>query len=409
MGRLAITGGTPVRTKPFSPWPVYDECEENALIETLHSREWGIGSKQIEDFETEFAEFCGAKYAVTCTNGTDAIYIALQALGVGPGDEVIIPPYTFIATGIGVLMTGAIPVFADIDPDTYNLDPESVESKITENTKVIIPVHIAGNPADIDGILDLAKRKNLYVMEDAAQSHAAEWRGQRVGPIGDLGTFSFQNSKNLSAGEGGAIVTNDEALADRVRSFTNCGRVKGGLWYDHHELAGNHRLGAFQAAILRVGLTRVDEQTKRREENAEYLQSLLDNIDGIDMTKKYEHATRRVHHLGILRYDPKAFKDLPKAKFIEAMEKEGIECASGYLPLYNYYYFQHFAEKTPGYETLYKGKVDYANVQCPVVERICNEESVWLFQETFLGDKSDMDDVAEAINKIQQYADEAKA
>ncbi|MBZ0257681.1 DegT/DnrJ/EryC1/StrS family aminotransferase, partial [bacterium] len=284
MGRLAIAGGTPVRTKPFSPWPVYDEREEKALIETLHSREWGIGSKQIEDFENEFAEFCGAQHAVTCTNGTDAIYIALQALGIGPGDEVIIPPYTFIATGIGVLMTGAIPVFADIDPDTYNLDPKSVESKITENTKVIIPVHIAGNPADMDGILDLAKRKNLYVMEDAAQSHAAEWRGQRVGPIGDLGTFSFQNSKNLSAGEGGAIVTNDEALAERVRSFVNCGRVKGGLWYDHHELAGNHRLGAFQAAVLRVGLTRLDEQTKRREENAEYLQSLLDGVDGVDMT-----------------------------------------------------------------------------------------------------------------------------
>lgn len=408
MGRLAIAGGTPVRTKPFSPWPVYDEREEKALIETLRSREWGIGSQQIEDFENEFAAFCGAQHAVTCTNGTDAIYIALQALGVGPGDEVIIPPYTFIATGIGVLMTGAIPVFADIDPDTYNLDPKSVENKITENTKAIIPVHIAGNPADMDGILDLAKRKNLYVMEDAAQSHAAEWRGQRVGPIGDLGTFSFQNSKNLSSGEGGAIVTNDEALAERVRSFVNCGRVKGGLWYDHHELAGNHRLGAFQAAVLRVGLTRLDEQTKRREENAEHLQSLLEDIDGIDMTKKYEHATRRAHHLGILRYNQQAFKDLPKAKFIEAMEKEGIECASGYLPLYNYYYFQHFAEKTPGYETLYKGKVDYSAVECPVVERICKEESVWLFQETFLGYKSDMDDIAEAIKKILQYADEAK-
>lgn len=409
MGHLAITGGTPVRTEPFSPWPVYDEREEKALLETLHSREWGIGSKQIEDFETEFAEFCRAKHAVTCTNGTDAIYIALQALGIGPGDEVIIPPYTFIATGIGVLMTGATPVFADIHPETYNLDSKSVESRITENTKAIIPVHIAGNPADMDGILDLAKRKNLFVMEDAAQSHAAEWRGERVGPLGDLGTFSFQNSKNLSAGEGGAIVTNDEALADRVRSFVNCGRVKGGLWYDHHELAGNHRLGAFQAAVLRVGLTRLDEQTQRREDNAEYLQSLLANIDGVSMTGMHQHATRRVHHLGILRYNNEGFKGVTKKQFIEALNKEGIECASGYLPLYHYYYFQHFAEKTPGYEALYKGKVDFSHVDCPVVNRICEEESVWLFQETFLGDKSDMDDIAEAIQKIQHHADEAKA
>ncbi len=407
MGHLAITGGTPVRTKPFSAWPIYDEREENALIETLHSREWGIGSKQIDEFEAEFAQFCNANYAVACTNGTDAIYIALQALGVGPGDEVIIPPYTFIATGIGVLMTGAVPVFADIHPDTYNIDPKSIETVYTERTKAIIPVHIAGNPADMDGVLDFAKRKNLFVMEDSAQAHAAEWRGKRVGPLGDLGTFSFQNSKNLSAGEGGAIVTNDEELAERVRSFVNCGRVKGGLWYDHHELAGNHRLGAFQAAVLRVGLTRLEDQTKRREQNAQYLESLLAEIDGLSMTKAHEHTTRRVYHLGIIQYNKSGFNGLPKSKFIDALNKEGIECASGYLPLYKYYYFQHFAEKTPGFETLYTGKVDYSQVSCPVVDCICEEESVWLFQETFLGDKSDMDDIAEAIKKIQQHADEA--
>lgn len=409
MGHLAITGGDPVRTRPFTEWPVYDDREKQALIETLESREWGIGSTQTESFEREFADFCQAKYAVACTNGTDAIYIALQALGIGPGDEVIIPPYTFIATGIGVLMTGATPVFADIHPGCYNLDPESAAKAITPNTKAIIPVHIAGNPANMDGILELAKQHNLFVMEDSAQAHGAEWRGTRVGALGDLGTFSFQSSKNLSAGEGGAIVTNNEELYERVRSFTNCGRVKGGAWYDHHELAGNHRLGAFQSAVMRVGLTRIEEQMKTREANANYLRSLLGGIEGVDMTSMHPNATRNAYHLGILRYNAEAFGGLAKAKFVEALEKEGIDCASGYLPLYKYYYFQHFAEQTPGYEALYKGKVDYSSVHCPVTERISDHEAVWTFHEMYLGDKSDMDDIAEAISKIQKHADEAKS
>ncbi|MBI1387338.1 MAG: aminotransferase class V-fold PLP-dependent enzyme [bacterium] len=407
MAHLAICGGKPVRTEPFSAWPVYDDREKQALIETLESREWGIGSPKVEAFEREFAEFCGARYAISCTNGTDAIYIALQALGIGAGDEVIIPPYTFIATAIGVLMCNAVPVFADIHPLTYNLDPASVKEKITPRTRAIIPVHIAGNPADMDGIMELAKEHDLFVLEDSAQAHGAEWRGKRVGPLGDLGTFSFQTSKNLSSGEGGAIVTNDEALSERVRTFVNCGRVKGGAWYDHHELAGNHRLGAFQAALLSVGLERIDDQMKTREDNAGYLQGLLDELDGIDMTGAHAGTTRRVHHLGILRFGSEAFGGLSKKRFVEALNAEGIECAAGYLPLYHYHYFRHFAEKTPAYESLYQDRVDYGVVTCPVTERISAEEGVWLFQETFLGNTQDMDDVAAAIAKIQKHAHEA--
>nr|HQH71347.1 DegT/DnrJ/EryC1/StrS family aminotransferase [bacterium] len=267
MAHLAIRGGTPVRTEPFHPWPVYDDRDKQALIRELEAGQWGIGSPSIDAFEKRFAEFCQARYAVACTNGTDAITIALQALGVGAGDEVIIPPYTFMATAVAVLMANAIPVFADIDPGTYNIDPRSAAEKITPRTKAIIPVHIAGNPADMDGVLALAKKHNLRVLEDAAQAHGAAWKGRRVGALGDCGTFSFQSSKNLACGEGGATVTDSEELAEKLRSFTNCGRVRHGLWYEHHEVAGNHRLGGFQAALLLVGLERVEEQMKRREEN----------------------------------------------------------------------------------------------------------------------------------------------
>lgn len=407
MAHLAICGGTPVRTKPFSPWPVYDERDKQALIDVLESRKWGIGSKTVERFENEFARFCGVDYAIACTNGTHAISIALQALGIGADDEVIIPPYTFIATGIASLTVNAIPVFADIHPATYNIDPATIESKITPKTKAIIPVHIAGNPADMDAIDAIAKRHNVIVLEDSAQAHGAEWKGRRTGSLGHAATFSFQSSKNLSSGEGGAVTTNDETLAERIRSFTNCGRVKGGAWYDHHEMGGNHRLGAFQAALLCVGLERIEEQMIRREENAAYLRSLLESIDGMSMTETHAGTTRHAYHLGILRYDGQAFKGLSKARFVEALVKEGIESSTGYIPLYKYHFFRHFAEKVKAYDAIYKGLVDYSAAECPVCERVCDNEAVWLMQETFLGTKQDMDDVAEAVRKVQKYADEA--
>ncbi len=398
---LAINGGTPYRCKPFPKWPYYNEDDKQALLQTLEQDEWGIDAKSIADFEQNFAQFCGANNAVTCTNGTDAIYIALQALDIGAGDEVIIPPYTFIATGIAVLMVNAIPVFADIDPGTYNLSPQSVKEKITERTKAIIPVHIAGNPADMDGIMKVANEHNLKVIEDNAQGPGAEWRGRKAGTIGHAGTFSFQSSKNLSCGEGGAIVTNDDHTAARLRTFTNCGRVEGGAWYDHHELAGNHRLGAFQAALLNVGLTRLEEQMKIREENACYLAGQLEKV-GMSLQKTYEGTTRHAYHLGILLYNSEKFGGVPKAKFVEALEKEGIPCADGYMPLYKYKIFEQFPERIPAYEYIYKGRVDYNSVHCPECERMCDTEGVWIFQEMLLGTKEDMDDIVTAIEKIQE-------
>ncbi len=406
MAHLAICGGHPIRTEPFPSWPVFDDRDKTALIQTLESAVWGIDSPAIDEFERKFAEFCGVKYAIACTNGTDAIPIALKALGIGPGDEVIIPPYTFIATGVGIIMANAVPVFADIHPETYNIDPESIEKAITPKTKAIMPVHIAGNPADMDMIMQIAGENHLYLIEDTAQAHGAEWKGQKVGTIGHIGTFSFQSSKNLASGEGGALVTDDEQIADRIRSFVNCGRIKDGEWYDHHEIAGNHRLSAYQAALLNVGLERLEEQMKTREKNADYLSTLLADMEGIKLTSKHQGTTRHGYHLGILRYHSSAFKGLPKTRFIEALEKEGIPCAYGYLPLYQFPCFKQFKAKVPAYTQLYEGQYNL-NPHCPVCERICAEESVWLFQEMFLGTQKDMEDIAEAIRKIQIHADEA--
>ena len=406
MATLALCGGQPVRTRPFPQWPIFDDRDRKALLDVLEHDEWGIGAQATSEFEARFADYCGSKHAIACTNGTDAIYIALQALGIGPGDEVIIPPYTFIATAIAVLMVNAVPVFADIDPLTYNLSPAAVRRVLTPQTKALIPVHIGGNPVDLDALMQIADEHRLLVIEDSAQAHGAEWRGVKVGTFGHAATFSFQSSKNLSSGEGGVILTQDDRLAARLRTFTNCGRVEGGQWYDHHEPAGNHRLGAFQSALLNVGLERLEAQMQIRERNAEILRRRLFEIDGISFQESYEGATRHAYHLGILRYQSQEFGGLSRDRFLKALEKEGIPCAAGYLPLYKYALFQHFSERIPAYNILYAAKAHYNNVSCPECDRICAEESIWIFQNMLLGDESDMDDIVEAILKIKQHSDE---
>ena len=274
--KLARDGGTPVRTAPFPTWPVWDGADEKALLEALRSGVWGRNAgTQIEAFEEEFAAFQGTKYCIAVVNGTCALELGLRVLDVEYGDEVIVPSYTFVATPAAPLFLGAIPVFADIDPDTFELDPASVEAAITPRTKAIIPVHIAGQPPDMDGILAVAAKHNLRVLEDAAQAHGAAWRDQGVGGVGDLGSFSFQSSKNLNAGEGGAICTNDQELAELTWSLMNVGRLREGAWYQHERLGWNYRLSEFHGALLRAQLTRVPEQMARRESNARYLDTHL--------------------------------------------------------------------------------------------------------------------------------------
>jgi dTDP-4-amino-4,6-dideoxygalactose transaminase len=398
---LVIDGGPKTREKPWPAWPVYDETEEKALLDVLRSGQWwSVGGKKVPEFEEAFARFHDAKYACCVTNGTAALEVALRALGIGCGDEVIVPPYTFIATASSVLAVSATPVFVDIEPNSLNLDPTRIEAAITPRTKAIIPAHIAGCPADMDGILEVARENDLYVIEDAAQAHAAEWRGRKVGAIGDVGTFSFQASKNLNAGEGGALVTNDEDIADKVWSVHNVGRTRSGKWYEHHVLGGNFRMTEWQAAILLAQLTRLPEQTARRTENAKYLTEQLTLVPGIKTLPPDPRVTRHAYHLYVFRYDPSGFGGKSREEFLRAMNAEGIPCSAGYVPLYKEVVFQR---KSAGQGSWCQAgrHVDYAAVECPVCEQVC-ADAVWLFQTLLLGTKDDMDDISRAIGKIQR-------
>jgi len=405
MAQLAIKGGEPIRKKPFPGWPVFDERELEVLKEVLYSGVWGIGGKKKREFEEKFAAYQGAKYGVAVTNGTAALEISLRAAGIKAGDEVIMPAYTFMATPTAALYVNALPVFADIDPATYTLDPKSVEECITDKTRAILPVHIGGCPTDMGSIMKIAKKNNLSVIEDACQAWGAEWRGRRVGAIGDLGGFSFQSSKNISSGEGGIILTNDRGLYELSWSYHNCGRTMEGAWYQHDLLGGNYRMTEFQAAILLVQLTRLDEQTKTRNENALYLSNRLSRIKGIEPLQRGPEITRHAYHIYIFRYSPEEFGGLPRSKFLEALRAEGIPCSSGYVPLYKERFMLNLA-KDPLLSQHYGKKIDYSNVKLPATERACSEECVWLSQSMLLGTREDMDDIANAIAKIKENVKE---
>jgi dTDP-4-amino-4,6-dideoxygalactose transaminase len=398
---LAIDGGTPVRSRPWPRWPIFDETEEQAILEVVRSGKWwSVEGTKVREFEEAFARFQDAQFAVCVTNGTAALEVALRAAHIGCGDEVIVPPYTFIATATAVLSVGATPVFVDVEEESLNIDPTKIEEAITPRTRAIIPVHIAGCPADMDGVLEVARKHNLLVIEDAAQAHAAEWKGTKVGAIGDMGCFSFQASKNLNAGEGGAVLTNNPHWADQVWSVHNVGRVRGGRWYEHHVLGSNFRMTEFQAAILLAQLKRLPEQTERRTQNAHRLTEMLSQIPGIRPPRPDPRVTRHAYHLYIFRYDKNHFGGRPREDFLKALNAEGIPCSAGYVPLYKERVFLNrpISKDLCQLSTL----KDYSKVQCPVCERACYEEAVWLYQNMLLGDERDIEDIATAVAKVQR-------
>jgi dTDP-4-amino-4,6-dideoxygalactose transaminase len=399
---LALFGGNKTVTKTFD-WPLFDDDDVHAVTQVAMSGKWGNPDcgGLVEKFETEFAEYCGSKYAISCVNGSVALRLALIAAGVKPGDEVIVPPYTFIATASIVIEANCVPVFVDIEPDTYNLDPSKIEAAITSRTKAIIPVHFAGQACDMDEIMRIARAYNLFVIEDAAHAHGGEYKGKKLGSIGNAGCFSFQSSKNLNAGEGGLVVTDDEKLFDMMNSLRNVGRVKNGQWYEHHYAGCNYRITQFQAALLSSQLKRLEEQTKVRDENGRYLTQLLENIEGIAPLTRGHGETVHTYHLFIFRYDESKFNGLHKKEFSELLAAEGVPAFMGYpKPIYEQPLFQekHFmCYAIPDY-------VDYSKVKCPVAERACYNEAVWIMQHAMLGTKDDMNQFADAIRKIKQLA-----
>ena len=395
MTKLAIHGGNPIRRKPFPEWPRPTSELKDAIIATLENEGWGVGSSAISRFEEKFAEFHDAKYCISTSSGTTALWVLLKAAGVKAGDEVIVPPYTFIATASAVLMANAVPVFVDIDPNTFNIDANLIEAAVTEKTKAIMPVHISGNPANMDAILAIGKKHGIPILEDAAQAHGAEWNSAKIGALGLGGIFSFQTSKNMSAGEGGAIVSNNEAFYEKCFSYHNCGRTKGGEFYEHSFLGGNFRLNAMATSMLIPQIDSIKIDMKLRDMNRQKLDNAIGQIEGISLNGKYDGTTRESNHIYLTRYDSNAFHGIPREKFFKAMQAEGVYTYMGYTPLYREKLFVTDANEYPwlkGY--------DYGALQMSVTERLADEEAVWLKQNHLLGDAQDIRDIIDAFEKV---------
>ncbi len=404
MEKLAIHGGTPVKNNPFPAWPVYNEAEEKALMEVLKSRQWWrTPGTRTQQFEQNFARYHQAKHGVAVTNGTAALEVVMTALGIGPGDEVIIPDSTFVATASAVLFAGAMPALADILPDTFCVDPDKVEAAINHRTKAIVAVHLAGHPADMDRMHEIAKKHNLYLIEDSSHSHGGEWKGHKVGALGDVGTFSFQQSKLMTAGEGGIIVTNDDQIEKFARSVHDCGRMPGKWFYDHFIYGSNYRLSEWQGAILDQQLLRLKDQTAVRTKNAAYLNEKLSQIEGITPQKLDPRVTCHPQYCYIFHYDSRAFAGVPTGRFINAINAEGIPNQASYPPIHALDVFKSGEYKKRLLPDHAKEAEAYITAEYPQSDR-CFLETVWLPQPVLLGSQEDMDRIVEAVLKIQRNA-----
>lgn len=424
MSNLAINGGTPLRSikdNPWPAWPVWDNNEEKSLLEVLNSGVWSYNGPKETEFNRLFAEFTGTKYSVSAVNGTVTLQLALEALGIGLGDEVILPGITWQATAATIIDVNATPVFVDVCEDTWCIDPTEIEKAITPRTRAIVPVHLYGSFADMDAIMSIAKKYNLAVLEDCAHKHGGEWNGQKAGSIGDIGSFSFQLSKHLTAGEGGALTTNNPALAEKLDALRNCGRRpegeeyvevdKGaGVYSDEGNFiqSGNYRITEFQAAILIEGLKRLPAQNAVRDENGIYINSKLKDMPGVKPMRRDERETKEAYFNFSFRYFKDEFKGLPVQKFREALEAElGINVDACYEPLNNASLYVPLTK--PARHKLndeYWNAINPSNSNLPVCEKVYNEESVCLHHKVLMGSKEDMDDIIQAVIKIYENAED---
>ncbi|MGV3502865.1 MAG: DegT/DnrJ/EryC1/StrS family aminotransferase [Adhaeribacter sp.] len=412
----AILGGQAAwEPRRWPKWPQWNpETDEKRVLEVLRSGVWSR-AKVVDEFEKAWGEALGLKRSLSVVNGTNALVVALNQFDIKGGDEVLVPPYTFIATVQAVLANGAMPVFVDVDPETFQMDPAKIEAKITPRTKAILPVHVLGLPCDMDRIMAIAKKHKLIVIEDACQAHLAEVNKQKVGTIGHAGCFSFQNSKNLPIGEGGAITSRDDAFLDRCFSYQNLGypygSVVGSVNTGSIRLGTKVRLTEYQAAIGLAQLARLDAQTTTRSENAAYLKSQIQDIPGIRPYKLYDNVTRAAFHLFAFRYNKDQFKGLSREDFLKALRAEGIPCSSGYTTLNTQPFLKEtFASKN--YKKIYpKEQLDYKKYmernQCPKNDRLC-EEAVWFTQNMLLGTRDDMTAIASAVEKVHKNAEQIK-
>lgn len=405
MGKLAITGGKPVRKKSFSDWPIYGRQEERALQKVLASANWGgypFPNTIADRFAQKFAKFHGAKYGLAVSNGTVAIQVALKAAGIAPGDEVIVPAYTWEGTVGPVMLLNAVPVFVDVDPDTYCLDARLIEAALTEKTRAILPVHLAMSFADMDTIMKIARAHNLVVIEDCAHAHGGKWRNKGAGATGDFGCFSFQSSKLMTSGEGGGVITSNLEFYERAQSYVNCGRASTTDRFGNRLIGFNYRVTEFQAAVLEAQLERLPSQAETRQANMAHLEKRLRKIRGLDFLKRDKRNTRVAAYQYVFKYRAEAFDNTPRAAFLGGLELEGIPCDGlFYEPVYKSALFPLDPIEFPA---LSWGRSEPLNPRtkchCPVSERAAYEESVWMPHHLFLGNRKDVDDIADAVEKV---------
>ena len=413
MGKLAITGGEPVRKTPFTPWPVATKEEFAALEDAFTSLKWGgqpFPGKYADAFAKKFAAFQTAKYGQCVSTGTVAIEACLKAIQIRPGDEVIVPAYTWEGTVGPVLLLNAVPVFVDVDPDTYCLDTKLIEQVITPKTKAILPVHLGMRFADMDEILRIAKKHNLRVIEDCAHAHGAMWKGQGAGSMGDLGAFSFQSSKLITSGEGGAVITNTLEYMELVQSYINAGRASLTDKYKKRIIGFNYRLGEFQAAVLGAQLARMPKQSAIREQNMKRFEARMAKTPGIGLLKPDPRITRLAPYGYVMKYFAEKVGDIPRAAFVAAMQSEGVHCDGlFYEPVYKSSLFPVDATDFPALSWGREKALDLRSMySCPESEKAAYQEAVWFPHQHFLGTTKDVEDIADAIHKVLENVEELR-
>ena len=412
--KLAIDGGTPVRKEPFPRWPIYEEQEIQLIAEILRSGNTHFRRSWVSaEFEKRFAQWNGSKYAICCNSGTSAIHMGLAAVGVGAGDEVIVPPRTFIGTVSPVLYQNAVPVFADIDPKTHNISPDAIRQVLTDRTKAIIPVHLAGIPCDMDEIMAIAEERGLFVIEDCAQAHGAEYKGGKVGTFGHVNAFSMQDSKIITtSGDGGMVTTDSDEYAVFCREFRNHGFASGLRLddldiYIHPRMGYNYRMTEIQAAIGLKAMeslappSRIEEYIRQRRENATYLTEHIRKMDGL--LPMYEPPEcKSTYYVYYVTMEPEKFRmdadENVRDGFVRALQAENIAVRIGTsAELYRQEIFQKRLAHSWD-PRIYDGNVSYEGAICPVAHRVGQE--TFAIEVAPPATAEDMADVVEALQKV---------
>jgi perosamine synthetase len=409
-GKLAILGGDPIRdkNKPWHPWPYIDEKIVDSVVKTTRSGIWcriQSPTGTVPTFEKEFANLMGTKFSVATGSGTQSLNCCVEALGIGPGDEVITSPFTDPGTIASILSSRALPVMVDLDPEYFQLDPNEVEKRITENTKAIMPVHMGGQPCNMERIMAIAKKHNLKVIEDAAQALLGEYQGKKLSTIGDLGCHSFQVSKTLACGEGGVVVGNDQELMDKVYTVHNHGTNRQGRTTT---IGPKYRMNEFEAAILLGQMAGLKERFDIRNRNSAYLTSRLKDCPGVVPQKLYPGTVSGSFYLYMMTYHKEHFNNADRSKFLKALEAEGVSLST---------YIKNGLHKEPWctnildqkmYQKMYSParlKSYREALNFPICDKACEDIIMIWASGPLIGPKEDMDDVANAILKVYENKD----